>query len=142
LAPGPPAADVEDFGAALASVQLTAEDYERARDAEADMRELLAGAIGDGEDAAGGIKEGEDVVEGFAKGVTLMPHQVRGTQWMASRESGRKYGGILADVSKDTSGIWSEPLRANARSSVLPGHGSRKDGTDVDEDRTGPCYSG
>jgi SNF2 family DNA or RNA helicase len=109
LAPGPPAADVEDFGAALASVQLTAEDYERARDAEADMRELLAGAIGDGEDAAGGIKEGEDVVEGFAKGVTLMPHQVRGTQWMASRESGRKYGGILADVSKDTSGIWSEP---------------------------------
>jgi hypothetical protein len=29
----------------------------------------------------------------------LMPHQVRGTRWMRERESGRKYGGILADVS-------------------------------------------
>ena len=46
--------------------------------------------------------QGEDVVDGFAKGITLMPHQVRGTQWMKSRETGRKYGGILADVSRTT----------------------------------------
>jgi hypothetical protein len=31
----------------------------------------------------------------------LMPHQVRGTQWMKGREAGRKNGGILADVSCD-----------------------------------------
>jgi SNF2 family DNA or RNA helicase len=28
-----------------------------------------------------------------------MPHQVRGVRWMRDRETGRKHGGILADVS-------------------------------------------
>jgi SNF2 family DNA or RNA helicase len=85
----------EDFD--VYNVQLTAEDYERHHDAEEQMRELLAGAVGDGEDDHGG--EGDDIVEGFAKDIKLMPHQVRGVRWMRERESGRKRGGILADVS-------------------------------------------
>ncbi|BEJ17181.1 hypothetical protein CspHIS471_0605820 [Cutaneotrichosporon sp. HIS471] len=85
--------DREDFD--LNNVQLTAEDYERHHDADEEMRELLAGAVGDGEDDPG--KEGDDIVEGFAKDIKLMPHQVRGVRWMRERESGRKRGGILAD---------------------------------------------
>lgn len=84
------------------SVPITAEDYMRYNgDAEKHMQELLSGAIGDGEDEMGdeGMREGEDTVEGFAKGMKLMPHQVRGVRWMKQRETGRKYGGILADVS-------------------------------------------
>ena len=81
------------------NVRETAEDYEQHHgDAEAHMRELLSGAVGSGEhDEA--FEDGDDVVEGFAKGMRLMPHQVRGTKWMKQRETGRKYGGILADVS-------------------------------------------
>lgn len=82
------------------SVPITAEDYMRYNgDAEKHMQELLSGAIGDGEDEMGdeGMREGEDTVEGFAKGMKLMPHQVRGVRWMKQRETGRKYGGILAD---------------------------------------------
>nr|KIR45923.1 hypothetical protein I312_04893 [Cryptococcus bacillisporus CA1280] len=82
------------------SVPITADDYTRYNgDAEKHMQELLSGAIGDGEDEMGddGMKEGEDTVEGFAKGIKLMPHQVRGVRWMKQRETGRKYGGILAD---------------------------------------------
>ncbi|KAK1925490.1 SNF2 family N-terminal domain-containing protein [Papiliotrema laurentii] len=79
-------------------VNLTAEDYERHHgDAEAHMRELLSGAVGEGEAEDGSFEDGDDVVEGFVKGVRLMPHQVRGVKWMRSRETGRKYGGILAD---------------------------------------------
>ncbi|GMK57535.1 hypothetical protein CspeluHIS016_0403690 [Cutaneotrichosporon spelunceum] len=86
----------EDFD--LNNVQLTAEDYERHHDADKQMRELLAGAVGDGEGAAGTTREeGDDVVKGFAKDIRLMPHQVRGVHWMRERESGRKRGGILAD---------------------------------------------
>lgn len=83
------------------NVGATAEDYERHNgDADEHMRELLSGAIGDGEGEMGddGMEDGDDVIEGFAKGIRLMPHQVRGTKWMKGRESGRKYGGILADV--------------------------------------------
>ena len=83
-------------------VHVTAEDDARHQgDPDHHMRQLLSGAIGDGEgnveDAS--VKEGEDIIEGFAKGVRLMPHQVRGVKWMRGRESGRKCGGILADVS-------------------------------------------
>lgn len=86
-----------DIGAA----QYTAADFERCQgDPEAQMRELLADAVGDGEDDAG--DDGDDQVEGFADGMRLMPHQVRGTRWMRDRETGRKYGGILADVSHET----------------------------------------
>ena len=83
----------------LNTVKYTQADYERYHgDAEEHMRELLSGAVGDGEDE-GGVQDGDDQVEGFANGVRLMPHQVRGVKWMQARESGRKYGGILADVS-------------------------------------------
>lgn len=80
----------------LRSAQITAEDMERHHgDAEKHMRELLSGAIGEDE----GIEEGSDIVEGFKENVRLMPHQVRGVQWMKKRESARNTGGILADVS-------------------------------------------
>lgn len=86
----------EDFD--IGAAQYSAADFERCGgDPEEQMRELLAGAVGDGEE--GGDDEGDDTVEGFADGMRLMPHQVRGTRWMRERESGRKYGGILADVS-------------------------------------------
>jgi hypothetical protein len=89
--------DVERFD--LASANITAQDLERVEgDAEKHMRELLSGAIGEVDEAVG---EGDDVVEGFSANVRLMPHQVRGTRWMRTRESGRKYGGVLADVSGD-----------------------------------------
>ncbi|KAK4687668.1 hypothetical protein P7C73_g2453, partial [Tremellales sp. Uapishka_1] len=84
----------------LDAIPLRAEDLERhIGDADEHMRELLSGAVGDGEDGNGenAIADGEDEVEGFAKGIKLMPHQVRGVRWMRMRESGRKYGGILAD---------------------------------------------
>jgi hypothetical protein len=95
LAP-PPEDNVETFN--LDAIPMSAEDYDRHHgDAEEHMRELLSGAVGDGEDDD--AQEGEELVEGFAKGVRLMPHQIRGTRWMRQRETGRKYGGILADVS-------------------------------------------
>ncbi|ODO05828.1 hypothetical protein I350_04889 [Cryptococcus amylolentus CBS 6273] len=84
----------------IAGASITADDMVRYNgDAEKHMAELLSGAIGDGEDEMGddGIQEGDDKIEGFAKGMKLMPHQVRGVKWMRQRESGRKYGGILAD---------------------------------------------
>ena len=87
----------------LDAAPVTADDYTRHHgDADEHMRELLSGAVGDAEGDMGddAVKEGEDIVDGFAKGVRLMPHQVRGVRWMRGRESGRKYGGILADVSE------------------------------------------
>jgi SNF2 family DNA or RNA helicase len=89
----------ENFAEALNAIKFTAEDNQRlsATEANKDMMELLSGAIGDGENDD--VKEGDDEVEGFATGIRLMPHQVRGTQWMKGREAGRKNGGILADVS-------------------------------------------
>ncbi|OCF42130.1 hypothetical protein I317_04101 [Kwoniella heveanensis CBS 569] len=88
----------EEFN--IDSAPITAEDYQRfTGDAEKHMQELLSGAIGEGEGDMGdaGAQEGEDIIEGFAQGIKLMPHQVRGVKWMRNRESGRKYGGILAD---------------------------------------------
>ena len=66
------------------------------RDAEKHMRELLSGAIGEGEDDG---DEAMDTVHGLAEGVTLMPHQQRGVRWLKKREAAKNYGGILADVS-------------------------------------------
>ena len=64
------------------------------------MRDLLAGAIGEGEEMGEGVTEADMEVEGFTQRVKLMPHQVRGVKWMKAREAGRtKFGGILADVS-------------------------------------------
>ncbi|CAK9784152.1 unnamed protein product [Cutaneotrichosporon oleaginosum] len=100
IKPLPPTPDEDDDGEEredfdINNAQLTAEDYQRHHDAEEQMRELLAGAVGDGEEAHG--EEGDDIIEGFATNIKLMPHQVRGVRWMRERESGRKRGGILAD---------------------------------------------
>ncbi len=95
----PGAEEGENFTDALNAVKFTSDDYQRLSvvDANKDMLELLSGAIGDGEHDD--VKDGDDQVDGFANGVKLMPHQVRGTKWMKARETGRKNGGILADVS-------------------------------------------
>ncbi|WVR06061.1 hypothetical protein IAU60_003089 [Kwoniella sp. DSM 27419] len=88
----------EEFN--LDAAPITAEDMQRySGDADKHMQELLSGAIGDGEGEMGddGVKEGDDTIDGFADGIKLMPHQVRGVKWMRGRETGRKYGGILAD---------------------------------------------
>ncbi|KAJ9112340.1 hypothetical protein QFC19_000760 [Naganishia cerealis] len=91
--------ETENFGAVLDNVQYQAGDYDRVANSEADehMRELLSGAVGDGEEDTEGMEEGEDMIDGFAKGIRLMPHQVRGVKWMRQRERNRRYGGILAD---------------------------------------------
>lgn len=92
--------DEEDGGEEfdLGEAQFTAKDFELCSgDPEEQMRELLAGAVGDGEE---GEVEGDETVEGFADNIKLMPHQVRGVRWMRERETGRRNGGILADVSK------------------------------------------
>lgn len=98
-----PNEETENFSAALENVKYQAADYEKVSSSEADehMRELLSGAVGDGEEETEGMEEGEDVVEGFAKGMKLMPHQVRGVKWMRQREKNKRYGGILADVSSN-----------------------------------------
>jgi hypothetical protein len=81
----------------LDTAKISADDWTKHQgDAEAHMRELLSAAVGQVDED---IKDGEDVVEGFADGIRLMPHQVRGVRWMRGRETGRKFGGILADVS-------------------------------------------
>ncbi|KAL1413004.1 hypothetical protein Q8F55_000753 [Vanrija albida] len=84
----------EDFD--LDQAKITAEDFQRhIGDADEQMRDLLAGAVGDGE---GDSREpGDEIIDGFAPNIKLMPHQVRGVKWMRDREKGRKYGGILAD---------------------------------------------
>ena len=37
------------------------------------------------------------VVRGFADDICLLPHQVSSRTWMHDRETGGKFGGILAD---------------------------------------------
>ena len=63
------------------------------------MKELFAQSFD-------GREEGEDeieidmadaVVEGFQDDVRLLPHQVLARKWMSDRESGKRFGGILAD---------------------------------------------
>jgi len=78
------------------------------RDAEKHMRELLSGAIGEGEDDEG--EEAIETIHGLAEGVSLMPHQQRGARWLKKREAARNYGGILADVS-DSSNLADQCLQ-------------------------------
>lgn len=123
--PEPPQPKVDDDPDAerfdLNSVPILASDYERVASGEADahMRELLSGAVGDGENEEAAFKDGEDEIQGFANGIRLMPHQIRGVNWMRDRESGRKRGGILADVSLG-GGV-----------ALTSGHGFGKDGANA-----------
>ena len=89
------------------------------RDSEKHMRELLSGAIGEGEDDG---EEPMETVHGLAEGVTLMPHQQRGVRWLKKREAARNFGGILADVSLlfTVMNLLADKV----------GYGSRKDGPD------------
>jgi hypothetical protein len=78
----------------------TQEEYEirtTADEAEKAMRDLLGGAVGSIDISDVDMKDA--VVEGFADNIRLMPHQIQGRIWMRERETGRKAGGILADVS-------------------------------------------
>jgi hypothetical protein len=84
----------------LSTAGITAEDANYLdRDSEKHMRELLSGAIGEGEDDG---EEPMETVHGLAEGVTLMPHQQRGVRWLKKREAAKNFGGILADVSHQT----------------------------------------
>jgi SNF2-related domain len=76
------------------------EPRKSAVEAEKDLQDLLQQGFDgkeDGEGAHGDIDMSQAVVEGFREGIRLLPHQVVGRVWMAERESGKKYGGILAD---------------------------------------------
>jgi SNF2 family DNA or RNA helicase len=84
----------------LSAAQITAADTMYFdKDSEKHMRELLSGAIGEGEDDDEGGHADMEHVEGLEEGVTLMPHQVRGVRWLKKREAAKNFGGILADVS-------------------------------------------
>jgi len=104
----------------LSTAGITAEDANYLdRDSEKHMRELLSGAIGEGEDDG---EEPMETVHGLAEGVTLMPHQQRGVRWLKKREAARNFGGILADVSLlfTVTNLLADKV----------GYGSRKDGPD------------
>ena len=83
------------------NIDAVANEYEVAKsteDANKEMRDFLAGAIGTlNVDDMGELAE-EPTVEGFRNGVKLLPHQIQGRAWMRERETGKKSGGILADV--------------------------------------------
>lgn len=77
-------------------VSKTAEETEK------DLKDLLQGTF-NGREEGEADKEEEEIdmteaiVKGFRDGITLLPHQIIGKKWMKERETGKKYGGILAD---------------------------------------------
>lgn len=94
LTPDLPAGDGEAF-----AIDTRVEYEERTTNDEAQkaMRDLLSGAIGAID--IGDVDMNDAVVEGFDENIRLMPHQIQGRAWMRERETGKKAGGILADVS-------------------------------------------
>jgi hypothetical protein len=66
-----------------------------ALEAEKDLRNLMEGTFDVQGDTA--INEEQRKVKGFREEISLLDHQVLGRTWMAARESGKKFGGILAD---------------------------------------------
>ncbi len=76
------------------------EPLKTAVEAEKDLQDLLQQSFDgreDGESVRDEVDMTQAVVEGFSEGIRLLPHQVVGRTWMSQRESGKKYGGILAD---------------------------------------------
>lgn len=61
------------------------------------MKDLLGGAVNSVDLSKVNLEDA--VVDGFIDSFRLLPHQVQGRAWMRERESGKKAGGILADVS-------------------------------------------
>lgn len=79
--------------------QIANDPYERRKttdEAEKDLKDLLEQSIG-GEDVEVDMEKA--IVEGFSKDWKLLAHQVQGRAWLCERESGKKCGGILGDVS-------------------------------------------
>ncbi|QRV98846.1 SNF2 family amino-terminal protein [Ceratobasidium sp. AG-Ba] len=64
-------------------------------DAQRAFKELVEGAIGTAD--LGGVDMKDATVDGFREGIQLMPHQIQGRAWMRERETGNRFGGILAD---------------------------------------------
>lgn len=69
---------------------------------EKDLKDLLQGTFngheeGEEDDDAEAIDMSEAIVKGFREGITLLPHQIVGKKWMKDRETGKKFGGIVAD---------------------------------------------
>ena len=76
------------------------EPRKSAAEAEKDLQDLLQQGFDgreDGESSRDEIDMSQAVVEGFREGIRLLPHQITGRIWMTERESGKKFGGILAD---------------------------------------------
>lgn len=72
------------------------ESRKTTEEAEKDLKDLLEQSIG-GDDVEVDMEQA--IVEGFSKEWKLLAHQVQGRAWLAERESGKKCGGILGDVS-------------------------------------------
>lgn len=87
------AADGEQF---TIDTQAVYEERTTADEAQKAMRDLLSGAVGSID--ISDVNMEDAVVEGFDENIRLMPHQIQGRIWMTERESGKKAGGILADV--------------------------------------------
>ncbi|EGO26624.1 hypothetical protein SERLADRAFT_447781 [Serpula lacrymans var. lacrymans S7.9] len=66
-----------------------------AAEAETALRALVRDTVNNDDDIE--IDMSQATVEGFRDGITLLPHQVLGRAWMRERETGKKFGGILAD---------------------------------------------
>jgi len=69
-------------------------------EAEKDLQDLLQQGFDgkeDGQSSRDEIDMSQAVVDGFRDGIRLLPHQITGRIWMTERESGKKFGGILAD---------------------------------------------
>ena len=68
-------------------------------ESEKDLQDLLQQSFDgreDGESSRDEIDMSQAVVEGFRERIRLLPHQITGRIWMTERESGKKFGGILA----------------------------------------------
>ena len=92
-----PPADDGDGEAFVLNVPHEHEVPVSAEEAQRHMHELLSGALG--ELKLDDVDLSKATVDGFRDGITLMPHQIQGRAWMGERESKKKFGGILADVS-------------------------------------------